>query len=61
MDAIESFFADLIIKALHKSAPALTAADDAKITKAVNDFVTTGMDLTAVYFALRNAKANAPK
>ena len=57
MDAIELYVADLITKALHKQAPALSADDDAKVNKAVSDFVTTGMDLAAVYFALRAAKA----
>jgi hypothetical protein len=56
MDAIESFITSAIIKALHKSTPTLTADDDAKVTKAVADFVTTTMDLIAVYFAIRNAK-----
>jgi hypothetical protein len=56
MDSLESFVADLILKAVHKSAPTLTPADDAKVTKTVADFVTTGMDLIAVYFAIRNAK-----
>jgi hypothetical protein len=56
MDAIESFITSAIIKALHKSTPTLTADDDAKVTKAVADFVTTTMDLVAVYFAIRNAK-----
>ena len=56
MDSIESFITDLIIKALHKSAPKLTADDDAKVTKTVTDFVTAGMDVVAVYFAIRNAK-----
>ncbi len=61
MDAIELFFADLIIKALHKSAPNLSPDDDAKITRAVQDFIATGMDLAAVYFALRNAKSGVAK
>ena len=62
MDVIEQYITDLITKALHKEAPALSAADDAKVSKAVQDFVTTGMDLAAVYFALRAAKtAAAPK
>jgi len=56
MDQFESFLADFILKTLHKSAPALTPADDAKVTKTVADFVTAGMDLVAVYFAIRNAK-----
>ena len=56
MDQIESFIAALIIKALHKSSPLMTSEDDAKVTKTVTDFVTTGMDLVAVYFAARNAK-----
>ncbi len=56
MNQIESFITAAIIKALHKSAPGLTADDDAKVTKAVGDFVTTTMDLVAVYFAIRNAK-----
>jgi hypothetical protein len=56
MDAIESFITSTIIKALHKSTPTLTADDDAKVTKAVADFVTTTMDLIAVFFAIRNAK-----
>jgi hypothetical protein len=56
MDTVETYIANLLIKALHKSAPALTPADDAKVTKIVSDFVTTGMDLVAVYFAIRNAK-----
>ena len=57
MDAIEQYVATVITKALHSQAPALSTADDAKINKAVTDFVTTGMDLAAVYFALRAAKA----
>ncbi len=56
MDAIEQYVAAVITKALHAQAPALSAADDAKVNKAVTDFVTTGMDLAAVYFALRAAK-----
>jgi hypothetical protein len=56
MNSIESFFTKLIVQALHKSSPGLTAEDDAKVTKAVSDFVTTAMDLAAVYFALRAAK-----
>ncbi len=56
MDQIETYIADLIIKALHKSAPAMTAEDDAKVTKTVTDFVTAGMDLVAIYFAVRSAK-----
>jgi hypothetical protein len=56
MDAIETLIANLIIKALHKSAPKLTTDDDAKINKAVTDFVTAGMDVVAIYFAIRNAK-----
>jgi hypothetical protein len=56
MDMIESFIANAIIKALHKSAPGLTPDDDAKVTKAVTDFVTTSMDMVAIYFAVRNAK-----
>jgi hypothetical protein len=61
MDSIETFFSDLIIKALHKSAPTLSADDDAKVTKAVQDFVTTGMDVAAVYFAIRNTKTTSAK
>ena len=56
MDNVESFITGLILKSLHKSAPALTPADDAKVTKTVADFVTAGMDLVAVYFAIRNAR-----
>jgi hypothetical protein len=56
MNSIETWIADLIVKALHKSSPGMTAADDATVTKAVTDFVTTGMDLASVYFALRAAK-----
>ncbi len=56
MDKFETYLADLILKALHKSAPALTPADDAKVTKTVTDFVNAGMDLVAVYFAIRNAR-----
>ncbi len=56
MDTVETYIANLILKALHKSAPALTPADDAKVNKTVADFVTAGMDLVAVYFAIRNAK-----
>ena len=56
MDAIEHYVADLIIKALHKQAPALTPADDAKVAKAVHDVGLVVMDFTAVYFALRSAK-----
>ena len=56
MDRIESFITSFILKALHKTAPGLTADDDARVTKAVGDFVTTTMDLVAVYFAIRNAK-----
>lgn len=56
MDALEQYVADLITRALHKQVPALSPADDAKVAKAVQDFVSTAMDLTAVYFALRAAK-----
>jgi hypothetical protein len=56
MDQIETFVASVIIKALHKSSPLMTADDDAKVTKTVTDFVSAGMDLVAVYFAARNAK-----
>jgi len=56
MDAIESYIAALIISALHKSAPTLTPDEDAKVTKTVADFVTAGMDVVAIYFAVRNAK-----
>jgi hypothetical protein len=56
MDQIEPFIASLLIKALHKSAPGLTAEDDAKVTKAVTDFVASAMDVVAIYFAIRNAK-----
>ncbi len=56
MDVIEQYVTDLINKALHKQVPALSADDDAKVTKAVQDFVTVSMDLAAVYFALRAAK-----
>ncbi len=61
MDVIEQYVTDLITKALHKQAPGLSAADDAKVNKAVTDFVTTGMDLAAVYFALRAAKPATTK
>lgn len=56
MDTIENFIADLVLKAVHKSVPNLQPADDAKVKKVVADFVTTGMDLAAVFFALRAAK-----
>ena len=56
MDALEQYVADLITKALHKQVPAMSPADDAKVAKAVEDFVSTAMDLTAIYFALRAAK-----
>ena len=56
MDMIESFIASTIVKALHSAHPTLTPDDDAKVTKAVGDFVATAMDLVAVYFAIRNAK-----
>ena len=56
MDQVETFVAELILKALHKSAPAMTPEDDARVTKTIADFVTAGMDLVAVYFAVRNAK-----
>jgi hypothetical protein len=56
MDMIETYIANAIIKALHSSHPTLTADDDAKVTKAVTDFVTTTMDLVGVYFTVRNAK-----
>jgi hypothetical protein len=57
MDTIESFISDLILKAIHKAVPNLQPADDEKVKKVVADFVTTGMDLAAVYFALRAAKS----
>ena len=57
MDTIESFIADLILKAIHKAVPNLQPADDEKVKKVVADFVTTGMDVAAVYFALRAARA----
>jgi hypothetical protein len=60
MDSLEQLITAYLIKAAHKSAPALTADDDAKVTKAVQDFVTTAMDLAAVFFALRAAKAAKP-
>ncbi len=56
MDSIENFITELLIKTLHKTAPQMSPDDDAKVTKAVQDFVITAMDLTAVYFALRAAK-----
>jgi hypothetical protein len=56
MDSIENFVSELLVKVLHKSAPGMSIEDDAKVTKAVQDFVITAMDLSAVYFALRNAK-----
>jgi len=56
MDKVESFIADLIIKALHKTAPGMSPDDDAKVTQSVADFVTAGMDLVAIYFAVRNAR-----
>ena len=59
MDTIESFISDLILKAIHKAVPNLQHADDEKVKKVVADFVTTGMDLAAVYFALRAAKATS--
>jgi hypothetical protein len=57
MDSIENFVSELLIKALHKTAPQMSADDDAKVTKSVQDFVITAMDLTAVYFVLRAAKS----
>lgn len=57
MDSIEQFLSDLVLKAVHKAAPTLATDDDAKVTKAVADFVATTMDLAAVYFAIRAAKA----
>jgi hypothetical protein len=61
MDSFESFITELLIKALHKTSPQMSPDDDAKVTKSVQDFVTTTMDLTAVYFALRAAKKPAGK
>jgi hypothetical protein len=57
MDTIENFISDLILKAVHKAVPNLAPADDEKVKKVVQDFVVTGMDLAAVFFALRTAKA----
>ena len=57
MDSIETFIASLIVKAVQKSVPTLSADDIAKVNKAVADFTTTAMDLAAVYFVLRNAGA----
>src|SRR5258708_4083712 len=57
MDSVESFLSQLLIKILHKSAPALSPEDDAKVTKAVQDFITTTMDLTAIYFALKKSQS----
>ena len=59
MDAFESFLADFVIKLIHKSAPNLSADDDLKIRRTVQDFVTAAMDLSAVYFAIRRAKKNS--
>jgi hypothetical protein len=56
MDHIETFIADLILKALHKTAPGMSPEDDTKVTQSVADFVTAGMDLAAIYFAVRNAR-----
>ncbi len=56
MDIIEQHVADQISKALKSKAPALSAFDNAKIDKAAANFVTTAMDLAAVYFALRAAR-----
>ena len=57
MDTIEAFVASLIVKAVQKSVPTLSADDIAKVNKAVADFTTTAMDLAAVYFILRTASA----
>ena len=59
MDTLESFIASLLLKTLHKAAPALGPEDDAKVTKAAQDLVTTAMDLVAVYFAIRAARTKA--
>ena len=56
MDAFESFLSEFVLKALTKSFPNLSADDQAKVTQATSDFVTTGMDLAAVYLALRASK-----
>jgi len=57
MDNVEQFITSLILKAIHKSAPAMQPDDDAKVSKAVQDFVTVAMDLVAVFFAIRAAHA----
>jgi hypothetical protein len=56
MDSIETFVTNLILKALHRAAPNLSPDDDAKITKAVQEFVTTAVDLAAVCIAVRKAR-----
>ncbi len=56
MNQIEPYIAQLIISVLHKSAPAMTVDDDAKVTKTVTDFVAAALDLVGIYFTLRNAR-----
>lgn len=61
MDAIETFLSQFVLGALTKSFPNLSSDDQAKVTKGVNDFVTTAMDLATVYLALRASKTSATK
>jgi hypothetical protein len=56
MQTLETFIAELIVKALHKTAPYMSADDDAKVIATVADFVTAASDLVAVYVALRNTQ-----
>jgi hypothetical protein len=61
MDSVESFLSSFILKTLLHSYPNLSPDDQAKIQKTVADLVTSAMDVTAIYFLLRNAKNNPPK
>ena len=56
MDSIETFLSDFVLKALLHSFPNLSPDDQAKVQKAVADWVTAGMDIAAIYFLLRTTK-----
>jgi hypothetical protein len=58
MDSIETFISQFVLSALAKSFPSLSSDDQGKVTKAVTDFVSTAMDLAAVYLALRASKSS---
>jgi hypothetical protein len=59
MDSIETFVSQFVLSALAKGFPNLSTDDQAKVAKAVQDFVSTAMDLAAVYLALRASKSTA--